>query len=348
MLPRSLSFVPFRQLRPFRCGTTNLNCSGDAVPPLPATVGEGPALPSISTLSVALFPCARPLCRSCSCLLRLCTPSFVSSQATFPSVTLCLGTPSRCMGSVLVSTARFASLGRCPVLLGCTPWCNAAGAASSISSSAARLPRLSARILLICGLIFWISCLVTLSRLRTRARRCTLTLLTLQLSAAVACRGSWILSASCPLVPALFLLLCARFLPGMSFWLERLLLMRPCLLVNACLLLVWCTVACDLFACRPLPVLPGVVNPHSAPSGVLRPKPLWGKAWSPICFFFFARSTRTAPVQAPSPAPDGAPLPPPTTARCLHPCTLWFQCSFLPTRSFVTHGLMRKLTRERI
>jgi hypothetical protein len=98
---------------------------------------------------------------------------------------------------------------------------NAAGAASSISSSAARLPRLSARILLICGLIFWISCLVTLSRLRTCDRRCMLTLSTLRLSAAFARRGSWILSASCPLVPALFLLLCARFLPVMSFWLGR-------------------------------------------------------------------------------------------------------------------------------
>jgi hypothetical protein len=48
------------------------------------------------------------------------------------------------------------------------------------------------------------------------------------------------------------------------------------------------------------------------------------------------------------PAPDEAPLPAPTTARCLHPCTLWFQCQFLSTRSFVTHGLMRKLARERL
>jgi hypothetical protein len=35
----------------------------------------------------------------------------------------------------------------------------------------------------------------------------------------------------------------ARFLPAMSFWLGLLLLMRPCLLVNVCLLLAWCTVA---------------------------------------------------------------------------------------------------------
>jgi hypothetical protein len=128
--------------------------------------------------------------------------------------------------------------------------------------------------------------------LRTCARRCMLTPLTLRLFAASACRGSWILSASCLLVPALFLLLSARFLPVMSFWLGRLLLMRPCLLVNACLLLVWCTVACDLSRCRPLPVLPGVARPPSAPSGVPRPKPLWGKAWSPICFLFFCRISR--------------------------------------------------------
>jgi hypothetical protein len=89
----------------------------------------------MTVLSVALFPCAPPLCRSCTFLPRLCTPSFVSSGATFLSVTLCLGTPSRCMGSVLVLTARFAPLGHRPVLLGGTPWWNAAGAASSISSS---------------------------------------------------------------------------------------------------------------------------------------------------------------------------------------------------------------------
>jgi hypothetical protein len=67
--------------------------------------------------------------------------------------------------------------------------------------------------------------------------------------------------------------------------------LRPCLLVNVCLLLVWCTVACALSRCRPLPVLPGVAHPPSAPSGVLRPKPLWGKVRSPICFFFYWQTT---------------------------------------------------------
>jgi hypothetical protein len=155
---------------------------------------------------------------------------------------------------------------------------NAAGAASSISSSAARHPVLSARILLICGLISWISCLVMLSRLRTRARRCIFTLLPLRMSRAFACRGSWILSASCPLVHSLFLLLYAHVLPVISFWLGRLLLMRGCLLVNACLLLVWCTVACALSRCRLFPCCPALPTPlpslracrGRSPSGVRR------------------------------------------------------------------------------
>jgi hypothetical protein len=177
-----------------------------------------------------------------------------------------------------------------PETAGGTPVWNAAGAACSISFSAARLPRLRAQILLICGLICWIICHLMLSRPSTCARRCMLTLLTLRLFAAVACRGSWILSLSCQLVPALFLLLCVRFLPATSFWLGLLLLMQPCLLVSVCLLLVWCTVACALSRCRPLPVLPGVAPFPSAPSRVPRPKPLWGEAWSPICCFFFFHS----------------------------------------------------------
>jgi hypothetical protein len=94
-----------------------------------------------------------PLRHSCSFRLRVCTPSFVSSQTIFLSVTLYLGTPCHCMGSVLVITAAFASPGHHQILVGGTLWWNAAGTASSISSSAARLPRLSARTLLICGLI---------------------------------------------------------------------------------------------------------------------------------------------------------------------------------------------------
>jgi hypothetical protein len=110
--------------------------------------------------------------------------------------------------------------------------------------------------------------------------------LTLRLFAAFACRGSWLLSASCPLVLALLVLLCVRFLPAMSFWLGRLLLMRLCLLVTACSLLAWCAVGCGLSNCRPRLVLLGVAPPSSAPLGVLRPKPSCGKGVVPESLFF--------------------------------------------------------------
>jgi hypothetical protein len=106
------------------------------------------------------------------------------------------------------------------------------------------------------------------------------------MSAVFACRGSWILSASSPLVSSLFVLLCARFLPAMCFWSGLLLLMRPCLLVTACLLLAWCAGACILSRCRPGPVLPGVAPLPSTTLGVLRSKISCGEAWSPIRFLF--------------------------------------------------------------
>jgi hypothetical protein len=91
------------------------------------------------------------------------------------------------------------------------------------------------------------SCLVTLSRSRGCARHCMLILLTLWMSVGFACgfecRGFSTLSAPCPLVPALFVPMSARFLPAMFFGLDLLLLMRPCVLVNVCLLLVRCVVA---------------------------------------------------------------------------------------------------------
>jgi hypothetical protein len=55
---------------------------------------------------------------------------------------------------------------------------------------------------------------------------------------------------------------------------------------NVCLLLVWYTVAWAISRCRLRPVLPGVAPRPSVPSGVLRPKPPWGKAWSSSCLFF--------------------------------------------------------------
>jgi hypothetical protein len=72
------------------------------------------------------------------------------------------------------------------------------------------------------------------------------------------------------------------------------LLMRPCFLVNVCLLLVWCTVPCALSSFCPLPMLPGDAHPPSAPSGVPRPKPLWGKACSPDLLFFFGRDRESS------------------------------------------------------
>jgi hypothetical protein len=103
-----------------------------------------------------------------------------------------------------------------------------------------------------------------------------------RLSVASDCRGSSILSAACPLVPGLFVLLCARFFPAMSFWSGLLLLMQRCLLaalVKARLLPAWSApsrVAALIACCRALPpLLP----------------PLWGEAWSPICSFVFIPST---------------------------------------------------------
>jgi hypothetical protein len=74
------------------------------------------------------------------------------------------------------------------------------------------------------------------------------------------CHGFCIPSASCQLVHAMFPLLCARFLPAMSFWLGPLLLLRQCLLVNVCLLMVTCT-------CALRPVLLGVAPPSFRPFG---------------------------------------------------------------------------------
>jgi hypothetical protein len=117
-----------------------------------------------------------------------------------------LGSPFRCVGSVLVLIARFASPDGHWPLLGGTPRWNAAGAASSISCSAARPPRLVARVLLMCGLIAWINCLVTVSLPRGCARRCMLTPLTLRLSAAFGCHMA---PGSCLLPVCMSALCCA-------------------------------------------------------------------------------------------------------------------------------------------
>jgi hypothetical protein len=55
-------------------------------------------------------------------------------------------------------------------------------------------------------------------------------------------------------------------------------------------------VACALSRCRPRLVLPGVAPPPSAPSEAPRPKPSWGKAWSPIRFFLFFLDSALLPL----------------------------------------------------
>jgi multisubunit Na+/H+ antiporter MnhE subunit len=72
---------------------------------------------------------------------------------------------------------------------------------------------------------------------------------------------------SSPLVPALFVLLCAQLMPAMSYWLGLLLLMRLCLLVTLCSLLAWCAVACILAHCHPGPVMPGIAPLPIRPTG---------------------------------------------------------------------------------
>jgi hypothetical protein len=72
----------------------------------------------------------------------------------------------------------------------------------------------------------------------------------------------WLLDPFCFLsVCPRSVLLCAQFSPAMSFYLGLLLLMRPCLLVSVCLVLVWFTVACALSRGRPRPVVPCVAPP---------------------------------------------------------------------------------------
>jgi hypothetical protein len=77
-------------------------------------------------------------------------------------------------------------------------------------------------------------------------------------------------------ISALCVLLCARFLPAMSFWLGLLSLMWPCLLVTVSLLLVRCTFTCASLAVALVPcwpALPPLLPPlrrcrHRSPPGV--------------------------------------------------------------------------------
>jgi hypothetical protein len=85
-------------------------------------------------------------------------------------------------------------------------------------------------------------------------------------------------------------MLSAPFLPPLLSWLELLLPMRLCLRARVCSLRGSCVALCLLSRCRLCLSLLGVARFCSASLGVLRPKPHWGKAWSPTWFFFTCSS----------------------------------------------------------
>jgi hypothetical protein len=109
-----------------------------------------------------------------------------------------------------------------------------------------------------------------LSLLHMCARCCMLTPSTLLLCGALACHRSWVLSASCPLVPEMPLFLCFPFLPAIFCWSGLLLPMQLCQLVTTCSLLTFLAVACYLSFCLPYPGCPGTYPFPSAPLGLLR------------------------------------------------------------------------------
>jgi hypothetical protein len=101
--------------------------------------------------------------------------------------------------------------------------------------------------------------------------------------ARTACPGSWIPSPSGRVVPAPGVMLYAPLLPPLFFWLEPLWRTTLCLRARVCSLLWSCVALSLLSRCSLCLVLLGVAPFRSAPLGVLRPKPRWGRAWSPIC-----------------------------------------------------------------
>jgi hypothetical protein len=82
-------------------------------------------------------------------------------------------------------------------------------------------------------------------------------------------------------------MLCAPLLPPLFSWLAPLWRTTLCLWLRVRSLLGSSVALCQLFRCLLCLVLLGVAPLRSAPPGVLRPKPRWGRAWSPIWFFFF-------------------------------------------------------------
>jgi hypothetical protein len=103
--------------------------------------------------------------------------------------------------------------------------------------------------------------------------------------APTACPGSWILSPSCRAAPTSDLMLCAPLLPPLFSCLELVWRTMQCLRARVCSLRGSCAGLCLLSRCRLRLVLLGVAPFRSAPLGVLRLKPRWGRSWSPIWFF---------------------------------------------------------------
>jgi hypothetical protein len=129
----------------------------------------------------------------------------------------------------------------------------------------------------------------TSCRLRHRlARTCTWRFMWTPLMkirfARIACPGCWILSPSCRAVPAPGVMLCAHLLLPLFSGLGLLWRTTWCLQVRGCSLLGSCVALFLLSRRRLRRVLLGVAPSRSAPLGVLRPKPCWGR--SPIWFFF--------------------------------------------------------------
>jgi hypothetical protein len=77
-----------------------------------------------------------------------------------------------------------------------------------------------------------------------------------------------------------------------------------CLKARACLLPGSCVSLCLLSRCCLCLVLLGVALFQSAPLGVLRPKPRWGRAWCPVWFFFLPLSPASLHTLLPSGSPS--------------------------------------------
>jgi hypothetical protein len=77
-----------------------------------------------------------------------------------------------------------------------------------------------------------------------------------------------------------------------------------------------CVALCLLSRCRLCLVMLGVAHFRSAPLGVLRPKPRWGRAWSPIWFFFHYTVFPKTPPYLTDRIPSSEPVHGPSKRSC--------------------------------